>query len=113
MHRADNLDVAAKVVLAVGVASAIYLIAVPLAMLLFAAFRGPADHLPFEPGARWTIEHVRALFTDPVVVSNGHYVLPSHPGYSAELHEESIERYEFPTGTYWLERSAEEVLVSR
>jgi iron(III) transport system permease protein len=69
MPRVDNLDVAAKVVLAVGVASAIYLIAVPLAMLLFAAFRGPADYLPFEPGARWTIEHVRALLTDPVIAT--------------------------------------------
>jgi iron(III) transport system permease protein len=69
MRRADNLDVAAKLVLVVGAASAIYLIAVPLAMLLFAAFRGPADYLPFEPGARWTIEHIRALFTDPVVAT--------------------------------------------
>ena len=43
------------------------LIGVPLAMLLFAAFRGPADFLPFEPGAQWTLEHVRALFTDPVI----------------------------------------------
>jgi L-fuconate dehydratase len=47
------------------------------------------------------------------VVSNGHYVLPSNPGYSAELHEESIQRYEFRTGSYWLDRSAKEVLVSR
>ncbi len=69
MHRADNLDVAAKLVLAVGVAGAIYLIAVPLLMLLFAAFRGPADYLPFEPGARWTIEHIRALLTDPVITT--------------------------------------------
>ncbi len=69
MHRADNLDVAAKLVLAGGVAGAIFLIAVPLLMLLFAAFRGPADYLPFEPGARWTIEHVRALLTDPVVTT--------------------------------------------
>ena len=59
------------------------------------------------------VDNLHEHFTDPVVVSNGHYVLPSHPGYSAELHEESIERYEFPTGTYWLERSAEGVLVSR
>src|SRR5262249_25672382 len=47
--------------------AAVYLIAVPLAMLLFAAFRGPADFLPFEPGARWTLEHVRALISDPVI----------------------------------------------
>jgi iron(III) transport system permease protein len=69
MPRVDNLDVAAKAVLAVGVAGAIYLIAVPLAMLLLAALRGPADLLPFEPGARWTFEHIRALFADPIIVT--------------------------------------------
>ena len=57
----------AKLVLAVGAGAAIYLIAVPLAMLLLAAFRGPADYLPFEPGTRWTLEHVRALLADPVI----------------------------------------------
>jgi iron(III) transport system permease protein len=67
MQKAGNLDTAAKLVLAVGAGAAIYLIAVPLAMLLVAAFRGPADYLPFEPGARWTLEHVRALLTDPVI----------------------------------------------
>ena len=51
MRKLDNLDVTAKLVLAVGAGAAIYLIAVPLAMLLFAAFRGPGDYLPFEPGA--------------------------------------------------------------
>jgi iron(III) transport system permease protein len=69
MPKAVHLDVTAKLVLAVGAGSAIYLIAVPLAMLLFAAFRGPADYLPFEPGARWTLEHIRALFTDPVITT--------------------------------------------
>src|SRR5262249_31046451 len=63
----ENLDLTARLVLAVGAGAAIYLIAVPLAMLLFAAFRGPADFLPFEPGARFTLEHVRALLTDPVI----------------------------------------------
>jgi len=69
MPKADHLDVTAKLVLAVGAGSAIYLLAVPLAMLLFAAFRGPADYLPFEPGARWTLEHIQALFTDPVITT--------------------------------------------
>jgi iron(III) transport system permease protein len=66
-RNADNLDLSAKLVLAIGVCAAIYLIAAPLAMLLFAAFRGPADFLPFEPGARWTLEHIRALFADQVL----------------------------------------------
>jgi iron(III) transport system permease protein len=69
MPKADHLDASAKLVLAVGAGSAIYLIAVPLAMLLFAAFRGPVDYLPFEPGARWTLEHIQALFTDPVITT--------------------------------------------
>jgi iron(III) transport system permease protein len=65
MH--NNLDLSAKLVLALGAGAAIYLIAVPLAMLLVAAFRGPADFLPFEPGAQWTLEHVRTLVSDPVI----------------------------------------------
>jgi iron(III) transport system permease protein len=67
MRTVDNLDAPAKLVLGLGAGVALYLIAVPLAMLLIAAFRGPADYLPFEPGARWTFEHIRALFTDPVI----------------------------------------------
>ena len=69
MPKADDLDVTAKLVLAAGAGAAVYLIAAPLAMLLFAAFRGPADYLPFEPGAGWTLEHIRALFTDPVMAT--------------------------------------------
>ena len=67
MQRADNLDLGARLVLAIGAGAAIYLIAVPMAMLVLTAFRGPADFLPFEPGARWTLEHLRALFTDPII----------------------------------------------
>ena len=60
-------DWAARVVPALGAAAAVYLIAVPLAMLVYAAFRGPADFLPFEPGAQWTFDNVRTVFTDPVM----------------------------------------------
>jgi L-fuconate dehydratase len=59
------------------------------------------------------VDHLHEHFVDPVVVEGGHYVLPSRPGYSAEMHDESIQRYEYPGGSYWLERSAEEVLVTR
>jgi len=55
--------------MAAGVLGAIYLIGVPLVMLTVAALRGPADLLPFEPGARWTLEHVGALVDDPVILS--------------------------------------------
>src|SRR5438067_10891672 len=61
-RKTDSLDVTGKLLLAVGVAAAIYLIAAPLAMLLFAAFRGPTDFLPFEPGARANSEHIARAY---------------------------------------------------
>ncbi len=63
----EGLDWAAKLVLGAGAAFAVYLIVVPLGMLLFTAFRGPADALPFEPQARWTLEHARNFYSDPVL----------------------------------------------
>ena len=61
-------DWAALVVPATGAAAAIFLVAVPLAMLVYAAFRGPVDLLPFEPGAQWTLDNVRHVFTDPIML---------------------------------------------
>jgi len=49
---ARHTDWSAGPVMAAGVAGAVYLIGVPLVMLVAAALRGPADLLPFEPGAR-------------------------------------------------------------
>jgi iron(III) transport system permease protein len=66
-RRAGDLDLPAKLVLAGGVLIAIYLLAAPLGMLLTAAFRGPADMLPFESGARWTAENFRAIYGEPVL----------------------------------------------
>lgn len=65
----EGLDGTAKFVLGAGALFAAYLILVPLAMLLVTAFRGPADALPFEPQARWTFEHVRTFYSDPVLYS--------------------------------------------
>ncbi|MEU8227138.1 L-fuconate dehydratase [Kribbella sp. NPDC048915] len=47
------------------------------------------------------VDHLHEHFVDPCVVRNGAYVLPLAPGYSAEMHTESLHRYQFPTGTYW------------
>lgn len=57
------------------------------------------------------VDHLHEHFVDPVEVVNGHYVLPSQPGYSAELLAASVEEYQYPHGTYWLDRSTENVLV--
>src|SRR5215813_4670255 len=63
----SGLDVWGRIVVAGGVALALYLIAAPLAMLLATAFRGPPDLLPFEPGARWTLANVVELYADPAL----------------------------------------------
>jgi iron(III) transport system permease protein len=65
----DNLDLRARLVLLGGVGLAVYLILVPLGMLLFAAFRGPSDFLPFEPGARWTLENFRGVYSETALYS--------------------------------------------
>lgn len=57
------------------------------------------------------VDHLHEHFMDPVRVSNGRYALPSMPGYSAELRAESVERYQFPHGSYWLARNEQEELV--
>ncbi|MFC3495864.1 L-fuconate dehydratase [Glycomyces rhizosphaerae] len=51
------------------------------------------------------VDHLHEHFTDPCIVANGNYVLPSRPGYSAEMHRASIEEYAYPGGGYWKGRS--------
>jgi len=47
------------------------------------------------------VDHLHEHFVDPCIVENGHYVLPVHPGYSAQMFEESVAEWEFPNGGYW------------
>lgn len=50
------------------------------------------------------IEYVDELhehFVTPVMISNGHYVVPETPGYSIEMYPESLEEYGFPDGAAW------------
>jgi L-fuconate dehydratase len=47
------------------------------------------------------VDHLHEHFTDPCIVENGHYVLPSKPGYSAQMFEESVAEWTYPTGRYW------------
>ncbi|MDF2666006.1 MAG: L-alanine-DL-glutamate epimerase, partial [Microbacterium sp.] len=50
------------------------------------------------------VDHLHEHFVDPCIVENGAYVLPSMPGYSAEMHDASLSEYSFPGGTYWASR---------
>jgi L-fuconate dehydratase len=45
--------------------------------------------------------HLHEHFVAPAVVRDGRYVVPETPGYSAEMHPDSIERLTYPTGAEW------------
>lgn len=47
------------------------------------------------------VDHLHEHFVDPCLVESGHYLLPTQPGYSAQMHPESVERFSFPDGEYW------------
>ncbi|MEV4689396.1 L-fuconate dehydratase [Microbacterium sp. LWH3-1.2] len=47
------------------------------------------------------VDHLHEHFVDPCIVDNGHYVLPSRPGYSAQMFESSVAEWDFPSGGYW------------
>jgi L-fuconate dehydratase len=51
------------------------------------------------------VDHLHEHFVEPCVVRNGAYVLPAAPGYSAEMHRESLETYRYPDGAYWASRA--------
>src|SRR5262245_21822705 len=69
VQTSPRTDFGAILVPLAGALAAVFLVAIPVLMLLYAAFRGPSDFLPFEPGAQWTLENLREIFADPVLVS--------------------------------------------
>ncbi|WP_114558377.1 L-fuconate dehydratase [Desertihabitans aurantiacus] len=54
------------------------------------------------------VDHLHEHFVDPCVVRDGAYVLPSQPGYSAEIRTETLASHSFPDGSYWRERAAQD-----
>jgi L-fuconate dehydratase len=47
------------------------------------------------------VDHLHEHFLDPVRTAASRYLLPEMPGYSAEMHRESIQAYAFPYGSEW------------
>ena len=47
------------------------------------------------------VDHLHEHFTDPCVVVDGHYAMPSAPGYSARMHDASVAQYSYPDGGWW------------
>lgn len=50
------------------------------------------------------VDHLHEHFVDPVRIADGHYLAPSTPGLSAQMHEKSLEEYAFPDGPVWAAR---------
>ncbi|UFS58726.1 L-fuconate dehydratase [Subtercola endophyticus] len=48
------------------------------------------------------VDHLHEHFVEPCIVANGSYVIPTAPGYSAEMWAESVEEYSYPNGEYWM-----------
>ncbi|GLR18692.1 L-fuconate dehydratase [Portibacter lacus] len=47
------------------------------------------------------VDHLHEHFIDPVVIENGHYMMPTLPGYSIEMKADSMDQFEYPQGEIW------------
>lgn len=47
------------------------------------------------------VDHLHEHFVDPVVIRKGRYMPPRRPGYSIEMHAETLKQHEFPNGPVW------------
>jgi L-fuconate dehydratase len=53
------------------------------------------------------VDHLHEHFLTPVHIRNGHYLLPTEPGYSIQIRDESLTRFAYPTGEAWNESRSE------
>ena len=49
------------------------------------------------------VDHLHEHFLTPVIIRNGHYQLPTAPGYSIQIKPESLTRFAYPHGAAWHE----------
>ena len=47
------------------------------------------------------VDHLHEHFVVPTDIQNGSYMAPLQPGAGAEMHQASIDKYRFPSGSYW------------
>ena len=52
------------------------------------------------------VDHLHEHFTDPCIVKNAAYVLPTAPGYSSRMDAGSVNTYRYPDGVYWAQQLA-------
>jgi L-fuconate dehydratase len=53
------------------------------------------------------VDHLHEHFLDPVVITDGHYVAPVRPGFSAELDTETLTDFRYPSGKIWTDLTKE------
>jgi L-fuconate dehydratase len=49
------------------------------------------------------VDHLHEHFLTPVQIRNGHYLLPTAPGYSIQIRKQSLMNFAYPTGAAWTE----------
>ncbi|GMA15273.1 L-fuconate dehydratase (plasmid) [Deinococcus metallilatus] len=47
------------------------------------------------------VDHLHEHFLDPVRIERGHYLAPIRPGYSIEMHAQTLLDYRYPDGPVW------------
>ncbi|MET0234021.1 MAG: enolase C-terminal domain-like protein [Kibdelosporangium sp.] len=67
-----------------------------LAMFDYVAVSGTTENRVIE-----YVDHLHEHFTDPVRIRDGHYLAPTAPGISAELHPASADAHRYPDGPVW------------
>ncbi len=50
------------------------------------------------------VDHLHEHFDDPCVINNGAYTVPTEPGFSVKMHDDSLQRFEYPNGAEWRSR---------
>jgi len=53
------------------------------------------------------VDHLHEHFLDPAVVRGGRYLAPQLPGFSTEMHAQSLVDYRYPDGPVWTRLSSE------
>ncbi|WP_448098378.1 L-fuconate dehydratase [Luteibacter yeojuensis] len=71
-----------------------------LAMADFVAITGKKEDRAIE-----YVDHLHEHFVDPVRIVRGRYMAPTAPGFSAQMHPDSVSAHLFPDGLVWRELS--------
>ncbi|XP_039610792.1 mitochondrial enolase superfamily member 1 isoform X2 [Polypterus senegalus] len=53
------------------------------------------------------VDHLHEHFKSPVIIKDAHYMPPQDAGYSTEMKEDSVKKYQFPDGEVWQELSSQ------